>query len=107
MVDANVELEEMQDRPKDQEEELIEVNLAKEGRSAQPVFVSASLSLKHKMALFKLLREEEDVFVCSYGEIPGLDPHMVMHQLNIKQLTMLIKQTAKNFKSKPEVQIKQ
>lgn len=36
----------MQDCSKTQEEEFIKVDLAKEGRTARPIFINASLSAK-------------------------------------------------------------
>lgn len=48
MADAKPEPKETQDPPKDQWDELIKINLVEEWRSAQPFFISASLSLKQK-----------------------------------------------------------
>lgn len=45
MTDAEIKQEQMQDRPKNQSQELIEVNLVEEGRTAQPAKLSASLYL--------------------------------------------------------------
>lgn len=62
MATADPELELMQDRQKDQGEELIEVNLVEERRSAQPTFFSTSLFLEHRTTLLELLKEYKDVF---------------------------------------------
>lgn len=77
----------MQDRQKDQGEELTAVNLAEEGNSAHTVFIISNLSLEHKTALLELLREYKYVFFFAYtcSDISGLDPHLVMHQPNIKR----------------------
>lgn len=56
------ELVQWQDRPKDQDEELIEFNIAKKEEDAQPIFVSASFSIDLKQALLGLLREDRDIF---------------------------------------------
>lgn len=66
-------------RPKDQGDELFEVNFSKEEKEAQPVFISASLSADLNWALLGLLRELKDVFVWTHIEIPGLDPQLVVH----------------------------
>lgn len=63
----------MQDRSIDQGEELTEMNFAKEGKSAQPIFISTSLSLEHKKAVFKWLKWYEDLFAWTYAERPRFD----------------------------------
>lgn len=46
--------EQMQDRPKDQLEELIEVNLVKQGNEARLILISPSLSNSINQALLDL-----------------------------------------------------
>lgn len=46
----------MKDRSNDQGEELTEMNFVEEGKSAQPIFISTSLSLEHKKAVFEWLK---------------------------------------------------
>lgn len=58
----------LQDHPKDQGEELAEINLTDEGEEAQPVFVSTSLTLKLKKELLGLLREHKDIFAWTYPQ---------------------------------------
>lgn len=43
----------------------------------------------------------------TYFEIPALDLHFIMHQLNIKEGTRSVHQTPTNFKLKLNVQIEQ
>lgn len=43
------------------------MNLAEEGRTAQPVFLSASQTFEHNTTLVELLREYNDDFVWNYA----------------------------------------
>lgn len=51
IADICIEPAQLQDCPKDQGEELVQFNIAEEGKEAQPVFISASLSGKLKQEL--------------------------------------------------------
>lgn len=63
--------------------QLIEVNLAEEGKEAQAIFISASLSVDLRRALIDLLKDYKDVFAWIYLEMPRLDPQLIIHQHNI------------------------
>lgn len=67
ITDVHPQPAQLQDRLKDQLEELIKINLASERREAQPVFLSASLSVGLRQALFNLLKEFKDVL---HGHMP-------------------------------------
>lgn len=60
--DNQAKQEHLQDKPKDQGEELVEINLPTPGEEARLFFVSANLSNKMKQALLGILREFKDVF---------------------------------------------
>lgn len=60
-VDVHPKPVHLQHRSKDQAKELIEFNLVKERREAQPFFISASLSADLKQVLLELLRKFKDV----------------------------------------------
>lgn len=63
----------MVERPVDQGKELLEFNLADEGKKAHPIFISFTLSIDLKQALLDISRESKDVFVWEYTEMFGLD----------------------------------
>jgi len=48
-----------------------------------PIFISESLSPSEKEDLISLVREYIDVFAWNYEDMPGLDPRVAMHPLNI------------------------
>ena len=65
------------------EEELEEVDLGSDSREPRPISISASLTEKEKLELILLLKEFKDVFAWDYSEMPGLDPGLIAHTLNV------------------------
>ena len=65
------------------EEELREINLGAKLGSQKPVFISSQLATQEKEQLVTLLQKYMDVFVWTYDEMPGLDPGLVVHSLNV------------------------
>ena len=65
------------------EEELEEVDLGSGSQEPRPILISASLTRKEKSELVLLLKEFKDVFAWDYSEMPGLDPRLVVHTLNV------------------------
>lgn len=63
----------------------------------RPVFLSASLSNEEILQYMDLLREFSDVFAWSYAEMPGLDPKIAMHRLNIQEGAKPVKQAQRRF----------
>jgi len=64
------------------------------GDQAHPKLISISESLSpiEKQDLVSLIREYIDVCAWSYEDMPGLDPQVAMHRLNIKLDAKLVKQ---------------
>nr|XP_023919258.1 uncharacterized protein LOC112030827 [Quercus suber] len=89
------------------EEELQEVNLGAELGSQKPVFVSSQLATQEKGPLVALLKEYTDVFAWSYDEMPGLDPGLVVHALNVDPGVRPVIQPARVFHTDIEAQITQ
>jgi len=58
----------------------------------KPISISESLSLMEREELIALIREYIDVFVWNYEDMPGLDPQIAIHRLNIKPDIKLVKQ---------------
>ena len=65
------------------EEGLEEVDLGSGSQELRPISISASLTEKKKSELMLLLKEFKDVFAWDYSEMPGLDPGLVAHTLNV------------------------
>jgi len=64
------------------EDKVTQINLEDEA-NPKHIFISESLSPPEKEDLIRLVREYINVFVWNYENMPGLDPQVVMHHLNI------------------------
>ncbi len=64
-------------------EELKTINLSNDPNVELPISISSSLSLSEKTQLISLLKEYRDIFTWQYEEMPGLDPNLVVHTLNV------------------------
>lgn len=102
--------EQLQDKPKDQGKELVkeilspkEKNLAAQGEEPRVIFISANLLVELKMAVLNLLQKFKDVFAWTYSRMPGLNPQLVMHRLNISEGSKLTRQVLGNFRPTLEV----
>ena len=65
------------------EEELEEVDLGSNSQEPRLISISASLTETEKLELILMLKEFKDVFAWDYNEMPGLDPRLVAHTLNV------------------------
>ena len=72
----------MNDVVKNVYEEFVEVNLNDE-REERSVKISKDLPEGEKRKLVAFLKEYKDVFAWNYEEMPGLDPELVTHKLNV------------------------
>uniref|UniRef100_A0A2N9GGD3 Reverse transcriptase domain-containing protein n=1 Tax=Fagus sylvatica TaxID=28930 RepID=A0A2N9GGD3_FAGSY len=72
-----------------------------------PVSISASLSVEERMHLVELLKEYQDVFAWQYDEMPGIDPKLVAHSLNVEPGTRPVVQPMRTFHPEVEAQITQ
>ena len=89
------------------EEELKEINLGAELGSHKPVFISSQLTIQEKEQLVILIKEYTDVFAWTYDEMPGLDPTLVVHALNVNLGVKLVIQPARVFHTDVKTQITQ
>ena len=87
------------------EEELEEVNLGVGLGSLKLVFISSQLTAQEKEQLVALLRRYVDVFAWTYDEMPGLDPRLVVHSLDVDPGVKPIVQPARVFHTDIEAQI--
>src|SRR3954467_14030432 len=76
---------------------LLQVNMGDEA-NPKPIYISDTLSLEEKADLIALIREYIDVFVWHYEDMPGLDPKVAVHRLNIKEGAKPVKQPQRRFR---------
>ena len=79
--------EEVDYQPSLATKDLEVINLSDNPETQRPISISASLSAKKRTSLVKLLKEYQDVFAWQYDEMPGLDPGLVAHALNMEPRT--------------------
>ena len=79
------------------EEELEEVDLGFDSQEPRPISISASLTETEKSELILLLKEFKDVFAWDYNEMPGLNPRLVAHTLNVDPEARPVAQPARIF----------
>ena len=86
-------------------DELKELNLGTP-EELRPIYVSSLLTSEEENEYFNLLGEYKDVLACSYQEIPGLNPMIVVHRLSIKKGVSPKKQLQRRFRSEliPEIE---
>ncbi|MGV7343510.1 hypothetical protein PJI17_32955, partial [Mycobacterium kansasii] len=60
-------------------------------------FISVSLSEQEVEKYGQLLKENKDVFAWTYEEMPGLEPSVAMHRLNISKEKKPVKQAQRRF----------
>uniref|UniRef100_A0A2N9IWD6 Integrase catalytic domain-containing protein n=1 Tax=Fagus sylvatica TaxID=28930 RepID=A0A2N9IWD6_FAGSY len=88
-------------------EELEVINLSFDPNVHRHVSISALLSVEERMHLVELLKEYQDVFAWQYDEIPGIDPKLVAHSLNVEPGTRPVVQPMRTFHPEVEAQITQ
>jgi hypothetical protein len=69
----------------------------RDGITPSLTFVNKNMSLEHKDAIIKLLRDYVDCFTWSYCEMPCLSRELVEHRLPIKTGFRPYKQPAQRF----------
>ena len=87
------------------EEKLEEINLRSNPQEQRPILISSRLSEKDKSKLILLLKEIKDVFAWDCNEMPGLDPRLVVHTLNVDPESKPVAQPARIFHTEIEKQI--
>src|SRR5204863_6478889 len=70
---------------------LLQVNMGDKA-NPKPIYISDTLSQDEKADLIALTREYIDVFAWHYEDMPGLDPKVAMHRLNIRAGAKPVKQ---------------
>jgi len=77
-------------------DKVIQVNLGSQDHP-KSISISESLSLTKREELITLVRDYIDVFAWNYEEMPGFDPQVAMHRLNIKPDIKPVKQQQRRF----------
>jgi ribonuclease HI len=88
-------------------EDLEVINLSHDPGIDKPISISTSLSAVERACLINLLKEYQDVFAWKYDEMPGIDPGLVAHSLNVEPGTKPVVQPARTFHTEVEAQITQ
>ena len=78
-------------------DELKEINLGTI-EEPRPTFISALLTPEEEEGYLKLLVEYKDVFAWTYKEIPGLNPSIALHHLEVKKGVRQVKQAQRHFR---------
>jgi hypothetical protein len=68
-----------------------------DGITPKPRFVNKNMSLEHKDAILKLLKEYIDCFAWNYREMLGFSRELVEHRLPIKSSFRPYKQSSRRF----------
>ncbi|XP_026419519.1 uncharacterized protein LOC113315458 [Papaver somniferum] len=76
-------------------EKLIEVQIRDEKQKT--TFVGADLPAHERDGLITLLRANADVFAWSFAEMPGIDPNVACHRLNIDEKFHPVRQKIRNM----------
>ena len=66
-----------------------------------------SLSVEERKCLIDLLHEYIDVFAWDYDKMPGIDPGLVAHSLNVEPGIRPVVQPMRTFHTEVEAQITQ
>uniref|UniRef100_A0A2N9I4R3 Integrase catalytic domain-containing protein n=2 Tax=Pentapetalae TaxID=1437201 RepID=A0A2N9I4R3_FAGSY len=88
-------------------EELEVIDLSSDPSIQRLVSISASLSASKRAQLVALLKEYQDIFAWQYNEMPGIDPTLVAHSLNIEPGAKPVVQPMRTFHPEVEAQISQ
>ncbi|KAL8125842.1 hypothetical protein AgCh_013223 [Apium graveolens] len=87
-------------------EELVSVPLDPENPERM-TFIGATLEEPLRGKLVKFLQENSDVFAWSAADMPGIDPELITHKLNVDPSRKTVKQKKRNFAPERQEAIKQ
>ena len=79
-------------------EELVEIPLFEDDPS-KTCKIGSSLTGQLRTDLIDFLRDHCDVFAWSHENMPGIDPKVIVHHLNIDRSFYLVKQKWRTFNS--------
>ncbi|CAL8155379.1 unnamed protein product [Prunus armeniaca] len=85
-----------QGRRLEEDVELIDLDLDKPKRKTH---ISSHLSKEEKVELTTFLRKNNDAFLWSPFDMPGIDPQIIFHRLHVNTASKPITQKRRNFAS--------
>ncbi|XP_021863562.2 uncharacterized protein [Spinacia oleracea] len=88
------------------EGETKEIELTK-GVPERTVRIGADMEIDSQVNLISLLREHADVFAFSADEMPGIDPDVIVHRLNVDKAVRPVKQKKRNFSNEKNLAIQE
>lgn len=89
-MDAQLEIRFKQQEPPT-DDQVIQVNIESD-QDPKHIFISKNLDQNELQNLIELVREYMDVFAWNYEGMPGLDPEIAQHRLNIRDNAKSVKQ---------------
>ncbi|XP_070015574.1 uncharacterized protein [Nicotiana sylvestris] len=95
--DAKDALPELEEGVKTTVDGLKEVNLSTD-EEPRPTYLSVLPEVDEESTYIELLKEFRDVFAWSYKEMPGLDPKVAVHYLEVKNGARPVKQAQRRFR---------
>ncbi|KAL8146473.1 hypothetical protein AgCh_004271 [Apium graveolens] len=87
-------------------EDLVSIPLDPENPERM-TFIGATLEEPLRGKLVKFLQENSDVFAWSAADMPGIDPELITHKLNVDPSRKIVKQKKRNFAPERQEAIKQ
>ena len=87
-------------------EDLASIFLAPENPE-RVTFIGATLEEPLRGKLVKFLQENSDIFAWSAADMPGIDPELITHKLNVDLNRKTVKQKKRSFAPKRQEAIKQ
>ncbi|GLU21882.1 hypothetical protein SLE2022_379940 [Rubroshorea leprosula] len=88
-------------------ESLEDIDLRDNPSNPKYVHISTTLFADERAKMIDLLREDKDVFAWNYDEMPGLDPALVAHSLNVNPKVKLVVQPNCAFHAEITIKIKE
>ncbi|MDN8779923.1 hypothetical protein Q0M83_14630, partial [Staphylococcus aureus] len=70
-------------------------------------YIGATLQKPLKGQMIRFLQENSDVFAWTAADIPGIDPNLITHKLNVDQSRKMVKQKKRTFAPDRQEAIKQ
>ena len=87
--------------------EVLEDVPLEEGNSEKFTRIGISMEEKTKQDLVQFLRENNDVFAWSHEDMPGIDPSVVTHHLNVYPSSKPVRQKKRVFAPERDNAIKE
>ncbi|XP_056691831.1 uncharacterized protein [Spinacia oleracea] len=78
-----------------------------EGVEERTVRIGTDIDLSLRVNIIGLLREHADIFAFSADEIPGIDPSVMVHRLNVNREVRPVKQKKRTFSTEKNVAIQE